>query len=812
MYYQLCIYRCLRPTLTLLALMLAGTALAQQGLSGLVIDAATKQVLPFATVKLGNTGRGTVTNLDGKFDINNTAGADYLEISYLGYQPKKIPLPLHEKETTIGLIPATGTLNEVVIKPPYEKMRRILNSAIANRDRNNPEKYDWYQCRMYYKMIADVTVPDSVLEKDTTADAREFKAMMDSQHLLMSETYSTRTWKKPQHLQEEVTGSRLSGFKKSMFTNMATDMLPFHAYSDYIRLNGKDYHNPVSKGFFQHYDFNLDDEIMQGADTLWILSFRPQKGYDELRGRVYINSGGYAIAYLLASAYDKQLNRSIRIEQQYKKTAGKWFPEELNYILRYQLKSDKDVYDILMKGNTSIDSVSYNEDKHFRFDKVHTIKLEPDADELSNAQWDALRPVALDRKEQRTYVYMDSLITAAHIDKYLHYISKLPEGKVPVGPVDLDLGRIYSYNKYEKSRLGLGLQTNEKVLKWGSVGGWFGYGFGDKAWKYGGFAEVYFDPYKEFTFRFFYNNDLRDPGRIDLNHDLDRNYLRMYLMSRVDKVETDGGILKKRFGYWTGEFAAYREKITPLYPYAFHTDGTDYTNFTAREGSVKLRYAYAERSAPAFGHYYRTGTKYPICYLRFTAGLLDYGAQQSRYLQAIGAVMYHKHINRIGFEHILAEGGISRSDKPLPLSKMFAGNGYRYGKDLSIYAFGGLLTMYPYDYYSDAFVSLIWRHDFDWRLFKADINSAGLGFDPYISLGYNMLYGTMQHPEVHKYVPFSVPNTVYNETGLMLNDILRYRYLNLYYLTFNIGYFYHWTPVFDAAKNGRFVFGIGVEL
>lgn len=786
------------------------TACAQTPLTGIVVDAVTKQVLPFATIKFGNTGRGTVSDLYGRFDLKDADKASYIEISYLGYEPKKLQLPL--KDTLVILNSGGGSLKEVVIKPPYDKMRRILNAAIANRDKNNPEKYDWYRCRMYYKMTADVLVPDSVLAKDTSKDAREMRDFIDSQHLLMSETYSTRTWRRPQQLQEDVTGSRLSGFKKSMFTNMATDILPFHAYNDYIKLNGKDYHNPVSKGFFTHYDFNLEDEILQGKDTIWILSFRPQKGYDELKGRVYINSDGYAIAYMLAGVYDKQLDRSIKIEQQYKKTEGKWFPNQLNYILNYSLKNDKDKYLVTMKGNTNIDSVSYTEDRKFRFDKVHTIRLDNKADELSDAEWNALRPNALDHKEQRTYVFMDSFANAMHIDKYVQYLSKLAQAKVPIGPVDLDLARLYSYNRYEKTRLGLGLQTNEKLVKWLSVGGWFGYGFGDMDMKYGGFVEAYFDRYKDFTFRFFYNRDLRDPGRASLNRDLDKNYLRMYLLSRVDRIETDGGVATKRFGYWTGEFAAYREKITPMYKYAFNYENTDYTTFTAREASIKLRYAYGERTAPAFGTYYRTGTRYPIWYIKLETGFLEYGADRSKFVQLSSALLYHKHINRLGFEHFLLEGGKSFSDKPLPLSKMFAGNGFRYGDNLSIYAFGGLLTMYPYDYYSDAFVSLIWRHDFDWRLFKANIPGSGFGFAPYISIGHNILYGTMQHPEVHKYVSFAVPNTAYHESGIMLNDILRLKYLNLYYITLNVGYYYHWTPTFDFNKNGRFVWGLGVEL
>ena len=126
------------------------------------------------------------------------------------------------------------------------------------------------------------------------------------------------------------------------------------------------------------------------------------------------------------------------------------------------------------------------------------------------------------------------------------------------------------------------------------------------------------------------------------------------------------------------------------------------------------------------------------------------------YTQAVGAVLYNKHINRIGFEHFLITAGKSWSNEPLPLSKLFAGNGYRYDQ-FSFYAFGGFLTMYPYDYYSDRFVSAIWRHDFDWKLYKFKIPNSKFSSAPNISLGFDYLYGTMDHREVQN-TTFSVPD------------------------------------------------------
>ena len=97
-----------------------------------------------------------------------------------------------------------------------------------------------------------------------------------------------------------------------------------------------------------------------------------------------------------------------------------------------------------------------------------------DADALSDSAWNRLRPDSLDDKDARTYVFMDSMMDATHAERFLAYMPKLMEAKFPLGPVDLNLERLYSYNNYEGSRFGLGLQTNEKVMRHLSAGGWAG--------------------------------------------------------------------------------------------------------------------------------------------------------------------------------------------------------------------------------------------------------------------------------------------------------------------------------------------------
>ena len=793
-----------------------------QNREGRVYDAKSGEALPFATIKFGNTGQGVVADLDGRFEIpvaNGSGRISYLEISSLGYQSKKVDLP--QNKLDIYLQPQSGVLNEVVVTPPYDKMRRIINNTIANKNRNNPDKYEWYQCHVYYKMIADFSLPDSILN-DTAKDNMGTKEFIDNSHLLMSETYSIRTWRRPQQLQEDVLASRFSGFKKSMFTSLVTDVLPFHAYNDYITLNGRDYHNPVSRGFEQYYKFNLADELMQGNDTLWILSFTPKgNNANGLKGTVYINSDGYAISRISATASDTMLMMKARIEQQYERipVAGneaRWFPVHLNYIIDWKQKSGKTFVSIHMKGNSRIDSVTWNEDKDFHFDKTHTVRLANNADELTDTAWKTMRPEPLDKKEIRTYKVIDSIGEKFHLDRYMSYLSKLPEGKVPVSILDFDLKRLVNINQYENFRLGLGAQTNEHLIKWLSVGGWAGYGFGDAHWKYGAFAEVYADPYKEFVFKAGYTDDINDPGHVHLNRDLDKNYLSMYLLQRVDNTKTYFASVKKKFGYLSLELEGRQQDINPKYRYALQYGSDTFTTFTATEASLSWRYAYAERTAPFFGHYSSTGSRFPIWYGKVTSGVLESGTMQVPYTQAVTAVVWHKHINRLGFEHFLLEGGKSWSYTTLPLSKLFAGNGYKYDSkgslQESIYTFGGMMTIYPYEYYTDQFLNFIFRHDFDWKLYKLESPDIELSSAPNICLQYNMLYGTLLHPELQKDVTFSVPDNAYHEAGILLNNLVRYRYLNLCYLTLNMGYYYHIMPgAFDAKHNGRVVFGAGVE-
>ena len=776
-----------------------------QVIAGQVVSKNGKP-LAFATIKFGKTQNGIVADLDGRFTLN-TKGIDFLEISYLNYQSRQVYLT-GSNPLIIELLSVPSNLQAVVVKSSTgNKLKRILNNAIENRDRHNPDKYDWYQCKVYYKMTVDVVLPDSVLKKDTSSDLRRYSTMMESQHLMVTETYSRRTWQRPASLQEDVIASRISGLKKAAFANLVTNVLPFHAYNNFIYLNGRDFKNPLSNGLFQNFSFSLHDELLQGADTVWVIHFTPKKNETELSGTLYINSDGFALEHLLAHAVDTILKRDIGIEQQYSKQSGRWFPEKLNYIFKIQPGSGG--IPVCMKGSSLLDSVSYDKQPAFHFDKAHTTRLLSNATETKDSSWKLVRPRPLQPREARTYVFMDSIGNARNFDKYVGLGSKLTDGKFSVGKYfDLNLSRLFVHNNYEKNRIGWGMQTNDAVFKKLSIGGWVGYGLGDKKWKYGGFAECYLDEFKEFRLSAAYSNDISDPGRLQVNKEVDQNFLRAFLLSRVDQVKTWSASVSKKMGYLTAEAKITQQKIVPQYAYGITYDSKAYQRFNIHEASLNLRYAYGETTSPVFGRYYTTGSRYPTVYGRLVIGKINDPAVN--YVQAVGAIKWQKNINRFGLERFQITGAVSFLDKTLPISKLFAGNGFA-GKGNSFYVFGGMQTISPYEYYSDRFVNFYWMHDFTFRFYHTKI-SKSWSSAPRPSIGYNVLWGSMKNKNQHQFVAFKVPDKPYHECGVMINGLLRLNFLGIGYASVNSGYFYHFASLPNSVNIGRWVVGLGMDL
>ncbi len=781
-------------------------------ITGIVLNEESSEPVTFATIRLGNSDEAWITDINGRFEGIVPDTVFFLTVTCIGFEPLTLNLTDSNKACTIRLQPSKDLLEAVIITPPYDKIRYVINQAIAHRNENSPENNEWFRCNVYHKIWADYVTESR--NSDTVPDENSFihglDSFMEKSHLLLMETITHRTFHAPRQLQDEVIASRISGWKEAPFAGLITDILPFDAYHDFFTLNGKDYFNPISKGWGGRHHFYLVDEVLQGTDTTFILSYKPKAGKEQeaMEGRVYIHSPNYAITHFTGKVVDKKLKRTITVEQQYQWTQGRWFPFRLNFEIAWKglFKNEKDTAGLVMQGRSQIDSVDFSPPADFCFDRSKTVKIHPGAIALPDSIWSGIRPIALNEKEVNTYQQIDSMMQESGVGKLLSLVYKIAEAKIPVGFVDMNLDRLFSYNRFEKSRWGIGFQTNEKIYERASVGGWIGYGSGDRRWKYGAFLDVCLDSFQDKMMRIGYQDELQDPGRVLVHPETDRNSLRRWLMYRADRVKEFYFDARARLGYWNVGVEGRYQNMFPQYSYRFNFQNEYLREFRVIESALNLRYAYAERRSPVFRRYTATGSDFPVLYLKLTAGRIsvqpDYA---SRYLKLAAAFSWNKHLNRIGTEHLLIMGGTIYSDKTLPLSLYFAGRGF-YSPDYPVYTSGGFMTMGPYEYYTDVFLSFFWKHDFDRRLYSTPYSAL------FFSVAHNFLVGKMSDRNIHQGVEFYVPQRPYEESGLLLNDLVRFNYLNVAYLNFNAGYFHQWNGGKSWQENGRFVVGISFGL
>jgi hypothetical protein len=146
----------------------------------------------------------------------------------------------------------------------------------------------------------------------------------------------------------------------------------------------------------------------------------------------------------------------------------------------------------------------------------------------------------LSSKEKKTYHVIDSLGETMHIDRKIKWFETLATGKFRTGRVDWDLDKILTYNGYERIRVGAGLHTNDELSRFVSLGGYGAYGFGDKAFKYGGDIGFLFNPYSHIKLDFAYQNDVTEVGGTAFYNDqpfFSTEMYHSYFINNMDKLQ-----------------------------------------------------------------------------------------------------------------------------------------------------------------------------------------------------------------------------------------------------------------------------------
>src|SRR5579871_2595476 len=113
--------------------LMTGRTAMSQAIEGKIVDAENEEPVPFASIGIIGTTRGTSSNIDGEFKLP-VSGNVSLKITCVGYETLTINSP--RQVLLIRLKPSTTQLNQVVVFSKEVDAKRIVEKAFAAIPKN----------------------------------------------------------------------------------------------------------------------------------------------------------------------------------------------------------------------------------------------------------------------------------------------------------------------------------------------------------------------------------------------------------------------------------------------------------------------------------------------------------------------------------------------------------------------------------------------------------------------------------------------------------------------------------------------------
>jgi len=809
-------------------------------ISGKVVDSRTKEPLAFVNIIINNSFYGGTSDIDGKFRLRSSQTPKTLKLSYVGYEPLVYTLGSRTEGLQISMTRKEIELSEVEILPGINPAHRIIRNCIDNRELNDPEKLYSFSYTMYEKTIFTLDVDTSVstafvdtaslrrmqnsgiqftINEDAAGDtiiadsaamdsaSRMIEKLISEQYLFLMENVTKRKFLHPDRNYNEVIATKMSGFKDPIFVFLSTQIQSFSFYKPFITIFQKSYVNPIGGGSISRYFYKIEDTTYHDQDTTFIISFRPRKGtnFDGLSGIISISSHKWAIQNVIAEPYPNDAGFRIKIQQMYELIDGDhWFPVQLNTDVAFDnLQVGR--YKAIGSGRSYIRDIVLNPELVRREFSHLDIEVTPAATSRPDQFWNQYRMDTLTSRDRKTYQVLDSIGKANNFDKLAKSAQTLLTGKIPWGPIDIDINRFINYSSYEGLVLGAGLHTNDKLSRWFRVGGFYQYAFAANFHKFGGDFRFLVSRRNDVAIQLEYFQDLLEAGGVTYpGHQqsiLSGNF-RPLLIRKQDKTERFAIGLSFR----ALKYVVFHAGINRDFKKSTTTDWTVYDGnvtilddeYFFTEVRAGFKWAYGEKFVQTINNKISLGTRYPTVWLQYTRGINGFLGGEFDYNRIDFKLEKTFQIKFLGKLTMVVKSGIV--DRPIPATNLYYGEAsYRL---ITLWAPQSFATMRMNEFLSDRYASLYLYHDFGDLLFKGK-----KWFHPQFALSQNIGFGWLDHEDhyINNGVAWKKMDLGYYESGLLINNLVDLKVYNI-----GVGAYYRWGPYTFPYAADNFSYKISV--
>ena len=717
-------------------------------ITGLVLDEASREPLPFANVIFKGTSIGTTTDFDGRFTLKtDDLTLLKIEITFLGYKEKVIKInPGTVQNIEVLLKSNEQELEAVVVKTKKRKRNkdtlaiRLYRKVLKNKIHNAQNAYAYFQYEDYTKTEFDIfnykekfknnflLKPfDFVFENTDTIAGKPYLPVLIKERI--SEIYYR---KNPAKRKEIVKADQFSGVD-DVYASESVDYLftDHDIYQNIWEIGGKGFISPFADGALLSYVYYLTDSTFLDNQWCYKLEFTPRRKQDLcFTGHAWIHDTTAAVKkvelYLLNQANLNYVS-DFKIKMNYNHVNHRhWFKNYEQLELNLNITKKKKHMSLRILKTATRDNVQINQaiaDTLFDGDDVI---VEADAYHRKSEYWDSLRHGNLSKTESGIYMTMDRIQKTRAYKNYAwlgHFAGSM---FMRAGPVEI--GRVYqfySWNAIEGNRYRFGLRANRKMFRDKfDAQGHIAYGDKDSLFKYNLALRVIL-PRKNRRWHAIgghYRYDWSDFNvkKPWLNHDnilvsaLRRNPLSNLFLIRQAHVFYEKEWLRgfmNRFAFthqtvyaWPGSYDfGTIEGGQPV-------EGED--QFETLELELLTRWTINQKRSESGREKKVFATSNPVLELAYTyapKGLLgsDYGYHK------LNLSLRQRITTGLGKTNYQLQGGKTFGQVPYPLLKIHKGNeSYTYNK----YSYN---AMNEFEYVNDMYASFWFWHQFDGLIFNA---------------------------------------------------------------------------------------------
>ena len=401
----------MKPTLLSVLLLLSSLFSLAGKISGIVIDSKGNP-LPYASLSIKGTTKGTTTNSSGKYSITLSSGQYTLVAQYIGYakNEKTITVTANDQTVDFRLNIQQLTLGEVIVKKGEDPAYEIIRNAIKKRNYYN-NQVDSFSVNVYIKgLMRSGAMPNRIFGQKIERDANDGLDSMGKGILFLSESVTQVDFTKPNNIKYRVISSRESGGGYGLSFPFFINFYQNNVSVFDNNLNPRGFISPVADGALNYYRYKYEGSFMEDGVLINTIKVTPRRKNEPLfSGTIQITENNWRIYSTdLFTTKENQLELldTLRIMQLHSAVEPDIWKTK-SQVLYMVLKQ----FGFHLTGNFVNVYSDYNINPGF--DKKHfgrtIMKYDTAFNKKDTNYWNDVRPVALESDEKKDFVFKDSV-------------------------------------------------------------------------------------------------------------------------------------------------------------------------------------------------------------------------------------------------------------------------------------------------------------------------------------------------------------------------------------------------------------------